>query len=499
MSASLAKTVNARLQAGALVVIVQEPDELLALEQVRAAAEAVCQPVRFMSGCDPAALEYLEGHKEGEGTLVLSDFLAVNSDPMSARLVREVALQNRTGDYSRLVLIEGPSLEIPPLLRSDVEIVKCELPTVEELLEELSAFEEANEVEVEGNGETRYALASAVAGLARHEAAKLFARCWVEIQDLEPGWLRHEKARRISQRLGGALSFENELSADVGGLDALKSWLAARKAAFGSAKAKAFGLPEPKGLLLLGVPGCGKSLSAKTIAREWELPLLRLDAGKLFGIHVGQSEQQTRAAVEAAEACAPCVLWIDEVEKGLGGANGSSGDSGTTQRVFGTLLTWLQEKTSPVFVVATANRVASIPPELLRKGRFDEIFFVDLPDKGEREEIARIHLDRRGRTWTDWGQHGLIAKETEGFSGAEIEQAVIDGLFEAFSKGAELSVQHVVEAAKRTTPLVKTMGEEIKALRSWAQGRTRLASSLVPSEGKPSAKVRRGPVIGGAK
>ena len=275
-------------------------------------------------------------------------------------------------------------------------------------------------------------------------------------------------------------------------MENLKEWLDDRRAAFASERAREFGLPEPKGILMVGVPGCGKSLNAKTIARSWKLPLLRLDIGKAMGSLVGQSEAQIRAAIEAAEACSPCVLWVDEIEKGLG-SSGGGGDGGTSQRVFGTLLTWLQEKTSPVFVVATANKISSLPPELLRKGRFDEIFFVGLPDQEDRASITTIHLERRKRKFT-MDEVTEVAVASDGFSGAEIEQAVVAGMFTAYAQDRDLEVDDVLKAIKSTSPISKTMSAEIDVLTKWADGRARMAA-------KPKAKTnsnrrgRRGPVI----
>lgn len=486
---SLAKIISDRLRAGALVILVREPDEMLALSEIRAAAAAFA-PVKMLSAADPEVMDAVAAHKMGEGTMVLSDFLRVfGANPAAVRMLREVALQVREDGqaHSRLILIEAPGAELPAVLAGDVEIVAPPLPGVAELRQELETFLAQQQAALAGNGEARHAVAAAAAGLARHEAARLYARCWIEKKSLDAAWLRQEKAARVAERLGGALTFvDASAAADVGGLGELKRWLGARRGAFGSAKARDYGLPEPKGVLLLGIPGSGKSLTAKVVAREWGLPLLRLDAGKLFGSLVGQSEAQTRSAIEAAEACAPCVLWIDEIEKGLAGARGG-GDSGTSQRVFGTMLTWLQEKIKPVLVVATANRIADLPPELLRKGRFDEIFFVDLPTRSEREDIARIHLARRGRDKKVSAAE--IAVATEGFAGAEIEQAVIEGMFGAYAEGRELQIADVLAAARGTVPLSRTMGEEIRGLRAWAQGRAKMATA--PEQDVPAAAVRR--------
>lgn len=486
---NLTRTIAERLRAGALVLIVKDSDENLALSQVEAAV-AACSPVRVLSVADDNTMSALEEHASGSGTLVLRDFLSVyGTNPIGLRFVRQVALQQRDDSYARLVLIERADIEVPAAIAGDVEVVEVPLPSVEELAAELDAFLEAQngDVALAENGETRYAVAAAGAGLARHEFSRLLARSVIEQDKLDAAWIRQEKARRVSARLAGALTFESVDAADVGGLDNLTAWLRERRAAFSSQRARDFGLPEPKGLLIVGVPGNGKSLTAKAVARMWGLPLLRLDAGRLFGSLVGQSESQARAAIEAAEACAPCVLWIDEVEKALaGGASGSSTDSGTTQRVFGTILTWLQEKRSPVFVVATANRVEALPPELLRKGRFDEIFAVGLPTRTERAAIANIHLARRNR---DLGADApdAVAKASEGYVGAEIEQAVIDGLFSAFAAERDLNLDDVLGAISATTPLSRTAPEDIKRIQAWSEGRARPAS---PPEA-PKKAVRR--------
>ena len=274
----------------------------------------------------------------------------------------------------------------------------------------------------------------------------------------------------------------DETLGSVGGLEHLKRWLDRRAEAF-TVEARQFGLPEPKGLLLLGVQGCGKSLTAKAIASRWGLPLLRLDMGRIFAGFIGSSEENVRKAIRIAEGIAPAVLWIDEIEKGLSGTAGSgASDGGVSARVFGALLTWMQEKTAPVFIVATANRIVDLPPELLRKGRFDEIFFIDLPSKRERADIFAIHLQRRGRSLADFDLEEL-AQNAEGFSGAEIEQAVVAALYQAFETRDSLRQANVLTALAETRPLSTTMSEDIARLREWAQTRTRPASSDDPQDG----------------
>jgi SpoVK/Ycf46/Vps4 family AAA+-type ATPase len=269
--------------------------------------------------------------------------------------------------------------------------------------------------------------------------------------------------------------WERELT-DVGGLDLLKGFLSARREAF-SDGARAFGLPAPKGICLIGVQGCGKSLTAKAVARFYGLPLLRMDMGRVFAGLVGQSEENVRAAVKLAESIAPCVLWIDEIEKAFSGLGSSNlSDAGTTARVISFMTTWLQEREGEVYVVATANDISQMPPELLRKGRFDEVFFIDLPGATERREIFAIHLRRRGREPDEFDLDAL-ATRTRGFSGAEIEEAIIAGLHEAFGARRPLHTDDIAAAIAATIPLSRTMAERVQGLRAWAEGRARPASS----------------------
>jgi SpoVK/Ycf46/Vps4 family AAA+-type ATPase len=278
-------------------------------------------------------------------------------------------------------------------------------------------------------------------------------------------------------RKSGILEYMHaeENVAGIGGLEFLLAWLRKRAKAF-TPEAREFGLPQPKGILLIGVPGCGKSLTAKAVGNLWKLPLLRLDVGRVFGSLVGESEEKIRRAVHVAESIAPSILWMDELEKGLSGVGSSNmTDGGTASRVFGTFITWLQEKKSPVFVIATANNVRQLPPELLRKGRFDEIFFVDLPSREERRTIFDIHIKKRGRNPEEFDLDDL-AEHSEDFSGAEIEQAIISALYDAFDLGQELSTELIIESLGVTVPLSTTMQEEITAMREWSKTRARLAA-----------------------
>ena len=318
----------------------------------------------------------------------------------------------------------------------------------------------------------------AALGLTLGEAENVFAKIIVKNQRLSGEHVNEvfaEKQQII--RKSGLLEYyaAEEDFTSVGGLSVLKDWVNKRAVAF-TAEARAFGLPAPKGVLLLGVQGCGKSLCAKAVSRLWQLPLLRFDMGRMFGSLVGSSEENVRRAIAVAESIAPAVLWVDEIDKAFTGSQ-SSGvtDGGTTARVFGTFLTWLSEKSAPVFVVATANDVSQLPPELLRKGRLDEIFYVDLPLDEERAEIFRIHLAKRNRNPEEFDLPALAAASPE-FSGAEIEEAIISALYDAFYAKQELATAHVLATLSQTVPLARTMAEKITAQRNWAIGRARNAS-----------------------
>ena len=301
-----------------------------------------------------------------------------------------------------------------------------------------------------------------------------------ESQDTIMKLFAEHKEKEQIIRKSGILDYfpKNENLKDVGGMKVLKDWLFKRQKAY-EKKARDFGLQEPKGLLLLGVPGCGKSLTAKTIASFWNMPLLRLDIGKVFQGLVGSSEDNIRKAIATAEAVAPCVLWIDEIEKGLSGVQSSGAtDGGVTSRIFSTILTWMQEKTSPVFVVATANNINLLPPELLRKGRFDEIFFVDLPNEEERRKIFEIHLIKKNQN-TQTFPLEMLSKKTDGFNGAEIEECIKEAMFAAYVDNPEnpkLEAKYLMDAINKTVPLSTTMKEQISALRQWASTRAKNAS-----------------------
>jgi len=416
--------------------------------------------------------------------VVLKDFHPYLADPGVVRALRELAHALKS-TFTTLVLL-SPTLVIPPEIEKEVSVLDIPLPGYRDLLQLLKEIvgvvRQGNRAKVELTKDDADQLIKAAQGLTLSEAENAFAKAIAHdgrlSRDDVP--LVLEEKRQVIRK-SGLLEYypTEERLANVGGLDALKTWLGRRGAAFSEA-ARKFGLPEPKGLLLLGVQGCGKSLTAKAIAAQWGLPLLRLDMGRIFSGLVGSSEENLRRAIQVAESVAPVVLWIDEIEKGLAGMQSSGAtDGGVTARVMGTLLTWLQEKTAPVFVVATANRIEQLPPELLRKGRFDEIFFIDLPALPERREILDIHVKKRGRDPAAYDLD-LLARRAEGFSGAELEQAVISGLYDAFAEGKELAQAHLERAVSDSLPLSTTMREDIDRLRDWARTRTRAASHAAP-------------------
>jgi SpoVK/Ycf46/Vps4 family AAA+-type ATPase len=414
--------------------------------------------------------------------VVLKDFHPFLNDPTVIRAMRELAHALKS-TYTTVILL-SPTLTIPTELEKEVTVLDVPLPNARELFQLLkeivAVVRQGNRAVVELTKDNVDHIVKSALGLTLAEAENAFAKAIAadgRLDERDVQLVLEEKRQVI--RKSGLLEYypADEKLANVGGLDSLKTWLARRGAAFSEA-ARKFGLPEPKGVLLLGVQGCGKSLTAKAIASTWKLPLLRLDMGRIFSGLVGSSEENLRRAIRVAESVAPAVLWVDEIEKGLSGS-GASGqtDGGVTARVFGAMLTWLQEKTAPVFVVATANRIEALPPELLRKGRFDEIFFINLPALAERIEILGIHLARRGRVPASFDLPRLAAL-AEGFSGAELEQAIVSGLYDAFAEGKELEARHLERAIQETFPLATTMREDIDRLRAWARTRTRAASSL---------------------
>jgi SpoVK/Ycf46/Vps4 family AAA+-type ATPase len=375
--------------------------------------------------------------------------------------------------------------EIPPELEKEILILDFELPDKEAIQNIISGLGDFSDSELCPS------LVEAAVGLTMSEAENMIALALVknelEITPEVVSEVKRQKAQ-ILKKSGTMELIEPDNIPNIGGLDQIKLWMWERGKAF-SPEAREFGLPYPKGCLVFGIPGTGKSLFAKAVSKQLGFPLLSLQ--NVLDKYVGESEKRMKEALKIAEHMAPAVLWIDEVEKFFAGVGGSS-DSGVSTRVFGQFLSWLQETTAPVFVVATANNIGALPPELLRKGRFDEIWFVDLPGQQEREEIFKIHISRKGRNIEDFDIPKL-AKETSGYTGSEIEQIVISGLFRAFSRKVDISTEILLEAAEETSPLSVTMKEQIAEMREWGKSRARLASfpEMVAPETQVNAYTRK--------
>ncbi|GAB2693652.1 SpoVK/Ycf46/Vps4 family AAA+-type ATPase [Microbacterium marinum] len=433
-----------------------------------------------------------------------------SGDPAIVRTVRETALEFRHGDVSRTLVVTAPVRVIPPELDELTHLFDFPLPSAEEIRELLDTMidNNARDIKVSADDAAREQLVHAALGLTMAEAENAFARAMVNdgtLSGADIDVVLDEKRQVV--RKSGVLEFvKAELDLDdVGGLNNLKRWLDRRKGSW-LRGAQEYGLPAPKGVLITGVPGCGKSMTAKATAASWGLPLLRLDIGRIFSGLVGSSEQNLRTAIATAEAVAPCILWVDEIEKGFSNTTGQ-GDSGTTARVFGTFLTWMQEKKHPVFVVATANNIDVLPPEFMRKGRFDEIFFVDLPTAVEREAIWELQLQARA---TDANGLGAVASDrsavdaliaaSENHSGAEIEQAVVSALYEGFSAKGTVGLDTLAGVVASTIPLAVTQAEEVQRIRDWATQRAVRAtgaedfdtSELAGAEHEGSLSPRRG-------
>jgi SpoVK/Ycf46/Vps4 family AAA+-type ATPase len=366
------------------------------------------------------------------------------------------------------IIIISSEINIPDSLKEFVTLLEFPLPTYSEITEELNRLISSLQQEIEPS--TLNSIATACQGLSleriRRVLSKLIAK-YGEINDSSSNLILQEKKQIIQQSQLLEFCLNDKNISDLGGLDNFKDWLKLRAKAF-SQEAILYGLPYPKGLLLVGVQGTGKSVAAKTIAHEWQLPLLRLDFGRLFASLIGQSEQRVRKMIEIAEALSPCVLWVDEIDKAFAGSQ-SNGDSGTTSRVLATFITWLSEKTSPVFVVATANNIDFIPPEILRKGRFDEMFFLTLPTREEREAIFEVHLKKyRPSSLKDF-QLPLLAQLSNEFSVAEIEQVVIEAMRLGFNENREFNNEDIIVSVQNLVPLAKTKSKEINLLKTWAE------------------------------
>lgn len=479
------------IQSGHPVIAIETHDEERAVEMVRKLAEDLSSPLfewsvttglrRIMpteaetgvkAGKANPALEYLLENKGDQEIYLFKDLAPHCREPLVQRQIRDVTQKRKV----RLILIE--STPLPDGVRRLTVPMRLPLPDLAEL------EKVARETFIQIRDSSYYDVTSCLSkrefeqlvqtlrGLTCTEAARVVASCIHDDYTLNADDLPRliEAKRNILQSTGCLESITVNMAVDeIGGLDNLKRWLARRRGGL-TVQAREFGVDPPRGILLLGVQGCGKSLCAKAVAADWGMPLLRMDPGVLYQKYIGESENRLRDALAQAEAIAPAVLWIDEIEKAFASASAESSDGGLSQRMFGTLLSWMQDHRSPIFMVATANNITALPPELMRKGRFDEVFFVDLPAAHVRRDILKIQLQRRKREPQRYPLDE-IAAATEGFSGAELEQMVISALYAAFAENRELTAQHLLAEAKATRPLSILMAEKIAQLRAWAESR----------------------------
>ena len=467
------------LRAGYRVVAFESFEEdraLRVLERAAAQAERALAVWSLAAGIEgrgagsfDAGLRELEA-LENPVVLAVLDAQTVLADSVAVRRLRDAL--PRLAQRRQTVVLLGPVVDLPLELEREASRLSLPLPTADEL-KRLFERVAASSGGAAPAGEVLDECVRAAQGLTGAEAVRVLRKAWLATGAFDSNAVAHVlREKQKALRRVPALSFQDagEDLSEVGGLGELKRWLGERRRAFG-AEARSFGLPVPRGLLLLGVQGCGKSLSAKAVAREWRFPLLRLDLAAAFGDRTRSPEVTMREATAVAESLAPAVLWIDEIEKGFAATDRDPSAS----RVFGAFLTWLAEKDAPVFVVATANDVTALPPELLRRGRFDELFFVDLPSERERVEILAIHLKKRGRDPKQYPLPELAARATR-LSGAELAQVVASGLYKAFCERRELTDNDLANAIEETVPLYETYEERIKELRDWARNRARPAT-----------------------
>lgn len=431
------------------------------------------------------AIEYIE-KSDKDAIFIMKDlhvFFGVPGRPVSydvIRKMRDIIPVLHESLERKNVVIMSPQLIIPSDMEKEISVFDFPLPDVMEIIEMINRIIKENGLDdTILTYEDKEKLAKSALGLTLQEAENAFSRAIVSNKGLDNNAIKiiFDEKNQVIKKTGILEFVKSDFTIDdIGGLENLKSWLLKRNGSWLDS-AKKYNIPAPKGVLITGIPGCGKSLTAKAMSAIWNLPLLKLDMGKIFSGIVGSSEENMRRAIATAEAVAPSILWVDEIEKGLGGTS-SSGDSGTSSRIFGTFLTWMQEKTAPVFVIATANNISTLPSELLRKGRFDEIFFVDLPTETERKKIFEVHLQKKVAS-SEVGDELIIddqllthlSKMTSGFVGAEIEQAVIAALYEAFFKKRNLKLEDLELSIKGTVPLAVTQKEQILSLRNWANVR----------------------------
>jgi ATP-dependent 26S proteasome regulatory subunit len=460
-------------------------------------ADATGEPLKEPEGSrDPGvALDFIrERAKGGDRTVwVLRDFPTWLTGPAGATTLRQLrnlarSLPDADLASTQAVVVLSPTAEVPAELADHATVIEWPLPDRAEIGEVLDEAVKTGGDKVEPLNGKREAAIDAAVGLTEGEAVACFNRSLVQLRKIDPAIVAAEKRRVISREK--VLEWYDPLPGGldaVGGLDNLKTWLRTRASAYSPA-ARAYGLPSPKGVLIVGIPGTGKSLTAKAASTTWGIPLIRMDLGALKSKFVGDSEANIRRAFKVIEAVGRCVVWLDEIEKALQGSTSGSSDGGTSSDQLGAILSWMQERSSEAFVIATANDVSALPPELLRKGRFDELFFVDLPNRSERIQITMATLKTFGRK-SHVVDVAAVADATTDFTGAEIAAIVPEAMFTAFNDGArEISTDDLLQAARDVVPLSKTAAPKIKALRDWANGKARSAS--VAEEKAPERKLR---------
>jgi SpoVK/Ycf46/Vps4 family AAA+-type ATPase len=400
------------------------------------------------------------------------------------RFLTDVSISRKLKNISRIlklqpktIIIIGSEFNIPKELSDLITILQFQLPVESEINYELKRLIESLNIQIDQ--QILESLTRACQGLSLERIRRVLSKIIATYKTIDENSIKlllNEKKQIISQTEILEYWSVDETISKIGGVDNLKNWLKKRKTSFGI-QASNYGLPTPRGLLLVGIQGTGKSLTAKAIANEWQLPLLKLDVGKLFGGIVGESESRLRQMIQVAETISPCILWIDEIDKAFSNSN-NTGDSGTSNRVLATFISWLSEKTKPVFVVATANNIDLLPLEIIRKGRFDEIFFLDLPQKQEREQIFKIHIQEfRPNRW-ELFDYSKLAQLSEAFSGAEIRQSIIEAMYHAFYEKREFTTEDICLSLTQLIPLSKLDNNQTLKLKNWAvSGRIRLASS----------------------
>lgn len=501
MSSKMSTTTSIieKVRAGYPALYLQSSEYVRALQEIQAAAKKTDRELfiwTLSKGIVKDGMSKIYEDTDGPGNAL--DYMmkintkAVVAMPLLHHFLEDPGIQAKLIDLvklykssSKTLIIVSPVVKLPPEVEKEFALVEMNLPGKEELETIIKGIVDGTKLKGDSipTEEMKKHLIEAALGLTTSEAENAFTLSYIRPKmngsdkKWDPSVVMEEKCSTLKK--SGLLTYyppQGQGMKQVGGMANLKDWISKRRLAF-TDKAKAYGLPAPKGILMVGPPGSGKSLGARAISEELELPLLRCDMGRIFAGLVGASEENVRRVIQTAEAVAPCVLWLDEIEKGFAGSGAGNLDSGVGARVLGTFLTWMQEKTSGVFVYATANNVSQLPPELLRKGRFDETFSVLLPNEDERKEILSIHLSKRGREKVikTLNMEGLI-KDTDGYSGAEIEAVVNEAMFTAFSANREPGMVDIQMAVDETVPLSEMMKPQIEAMQEWCKGRTRPAN-----------------------